>query len=196
MCKVFLCFLLLFFAKTGVACDCPPIVKLSADGIKQYHLIFRGRVDSTAIVRSRAVAWFTIDELYKGTATKVSAIYYDGSGPCQMQIDKGDEWIVYAIYTSYGKPELNFCSRSRKHFPDEKDDFYVVNNGLSYTDELAFLKSNLGLQTFVGTPSPSAEQQQAPRELIHPDHAQLLYWLLASLLGFLGIWFLLRKFLR
>jgi hypothetical protein len=56
---------------------------------------------------------------------------------------------------------------------------YVGNNGLMYPDEKAYLKD-----------------MKVQRELIHPDQTQMLYWLAASLIGFLGIYGLCRKFLK
>jgi uncharacterized protein YaiE (UPF0345 family) len=192
--------LILFFtvclgltAKT-YACDCPPLETLSADHLSQYHLIFKGHADSVGFLKDKGIAWFTIEELYKGVSTKVSEIYFEISGSCPVRIEKGDEWIVYATYASYGKPVLSFCSRSRKFFPDVEKDFYVANNRMLYSDEAAFLKKNFGIHPFVNP--PSSTDLQTRRELIHPNPAQMLYWLGASLLGFFGIYLFSKKILK
>jgi hypothetical protein len=191
--RIFFFFVLCFFVRSSYACDCPDLEKLSDNVLKQYSLIFRGHADSASVVKGMPVVWFTIEELLKGTAAKVSCIYTGIPGSCQVKVEKGDEWIIYANYMSYGKPKLDFCSRSRKHFSDGTNDYFIVLNGMSYSDELSFLKSRLGVQAM---PETSVNSDQEQRELIHPDHVQMLCWLLASLLGFLGIFYLLKKFLR
>lgn len=60
-----------------------------------------------------------------------------------------------------------------------RKNLYVGNNGLVYADEKAYLKD-----------------MKVQRELIHPDQTQMLYWLLASLVGFLGIYALTKKLLK
>ena len=111
-----------------------------------------------------------------------------------MKMETGDEWLVYAGYASFGKLEVNVCSRSRKHIADETKDFYIVHNGLRYADELLFVKNNLGIQQLVENDPTKGIQVQ--RELIHPNPLQMLYWLLGSLIGFLVIYFLFKKFVK
>ena len=176
------------------ACDCPPMEKLSVEGLQTYQVIFSGRVDSVSLKGEKGIVWFLIDTLFKGESARTIPVYFDKSSNCRMEFEKGFEWIIYASYKNFGKAEVEFCSRSRKHFTDEAGDYYTVNNGMSYASELVFLKNNLGLKAFK-KPEPSIDKN-LQRELIHPSPFQMLYWLGFSLAGFLGIYYLMKKFLK
>ena len=192
--RIFSFVLILFFAIRMYSCECPSIIKISPESIKQYDVIFRGRVDSVLSKGNKDNVWFTIQESFKGTLNKSTAVYYDNSTSCQMKMDKGDEWLIYAEYANFGKIEVNVCSRSRKYFAEEANDFYIANNGMPYADELLFLKTNIGVSPLAENDPTKAIQIQ--RELIHPSQTQMLYWLLASLVGFFVIYFLFKKFVK
>lgn len=189
--------IILFFSFIAITpklfpCDCPRLPQLHVDSIKQYDVIFKGKIDSLSINNDVAIAWFTIDNLFKGNSFKTNGVYFDNISSCQLKMDKGDEWIIYAEYKSFGKIGVNNCSRSRKYFADLKDDYYSINNGMTYSEEFAFLESNFSSQAFM----EKEAETMIKRELIHPSRPQMLYWLLASLIGFLIIYFLFKKFVK
>jgi hypothetical protein len=176
------------------SCDCPPLKKLSVEVLKEYPLIFQGQVDSVTVKYGVSSVWFSVEDLFKGAAGKRSCIEIDNGERCPVQIEKGDEWIIYAYYSRVGSPAFNFCSRSRKHFSDPSLDYNSINYGIAYSEELDFLKKNTVQQVFV-KPDPAAEHLP-PSGLVHPDHTQLFYWLSFSLAGLLIILYLMKKYLN
>lgn len=182
------------FAKIGYSCDCPPLTNLSVENVKQYNLIFKGCADSISFKNNSATAWFTIVELYKGSSHKQIEIQIEYLADCQFKIEKGDEWIIYANYKNFGNATVSPCGRSRKYFSAIEDDYFTVINRLSYEDELAFLKNNLGVHPFIQTESTDAPLLH--REIIHPSNTQVLIWLLFSLIGFLLIYYLFKKYVK
>jgi hypothetical protein len=188
-------FIFLFLsAQVIYSCDCPPVGSLSPEKLKHYDVIFKGRVDSVVFNNSKAIAWFSVDTLFKGSTHKTAGVYFDHASICKMNFDKADEWLIYGEYVSFGKLEVSVCSRSRKYFADETADFYIATNGIRYADELTFLRTNQGVQPFIEKESTDGISMQ--RELIHPSQTQMICWLLASLAGFLVIYFLFKKFVK
>ncbi|MBL7892575.1 MAG: hypothetical protein JNL63_08090 [Bacteroidia bacterium] len=183
-----------FSALHAYSCDCPPVTKLSTESIKQFDAIFKGRVDSVAIDEDRDNVWFTLKDVFKGNLSETTAVYYNNATSCGMKMNAGEEWLIYAEYVSFGKLEVNVCSRSRKYFPDEANDYYVATNGIRYIDELDFLKTNFGTKPFAEKDPAKAIQIQ--RELIHPSQKQMVYWLIASLIGFFVIYYLFKRFVK
>lgn len=183
-----------FLSVFTYACDCPPIPDLSRDVLKQYDVIFKGKVDSIVRNKTGACAWFSIDELYHGNSARTVAVYFEDLNSCRLEFARTDEWLMYTQYLSFGKLKVNFCSRSRKYFTTVADDFYQINNRMSYKDEIDFLSTNVGVQQLMEQ-LPS-EGIQTERENIHPSQMQVLIWLIASVMGFLGIYFLVTKYLK
>ncbi|MBI2271956.1 MAG: hypothetical protein HYU69_16575 [Bacteroidetes bacterium] len=176
------------------SCDCPPITRLSPESIKQYDAIFKGRVDSVSIKEDKDNIWFTIQDVFKGNLSAATAVYYNNKTSCEMKMNAGEEWLIYAEYVSFGKLEVNVCSRSRKYFADEASDYYVATNGIRYVDEIDFLKTNFGTKPFAENDPTKAIQIK--RELIHPSQTQMVYWLIASLIGFIVIYYLFKRFVK
>jgi hypothetical protein len=135
----------LFAFTAGKCCECPLSV-LSMEEAEKYEVIFRGTIVSVKDCGSRfGEAMFRVDELYKGNATREFKILFECGVPCQQAFNRGDEWIIYSRYKQLDNALMDWCSRSRKYFRNEKEDFYKVNYGNDYFEELRFLRSNLGL---------------------------------------------------
>jgi hypothetical protein len=194
MLKFFFVSCFIVMATRLLSCDCPPVKLKSPGYLDKFHLIFRARADSVILSGSNVIVWFAVLDLFKGTSPRICPVYLGGEGSCQLRPERGDEWIIYASYQSFGKPFLDYCSPSRKQIADKTQDFNTINNGLSYQDELAFLKSVFGVHA-AGENRLDAGSRHDSR-LIHPDPDHLLYWLAASILGFLTVFVLLRKFMN
>lgn len=180
------CFVFLYYL--SYACDCPPAGKISSEKLQHYDVIFKGRTDS--VVKNKV--WFAVEALFRGKSNKSIAVIFDDSTDCRMSFSKGETWLIYSEYVSFGNLAVDFCSRSRKKFDETSNDFYTVNNECSFEDEILFLEKNMGKQAL----SEEKEKDSFPeRELIRPKGFTVIWLLAASLAGFLLIYFVFKKYL-
>src|SRR3989344_389004 len=148
--KVFLSFFILFSASC-FACECGILSPLSKDACKDYDVIFYGKVDSIGTCNDKwsASAYFTIVDLYKGKVKQQVDVNFDCNTECMMSLAPDDEWIIYAKYSKFDFLQISICEHSRKKFNDDAQDFYLIESKRTYSEELDFLKTNLGVQSFV-----------------------------------------------
>ena len=131
------------------ACQCP-LSGLSIAECDKYDIVFKGRVKNVVECDNKfGEAVFEIDELYKGQAKKTFKVLFECNTPCYQKFNVGDEWIIYSRYKQVNNCKLDWCSRSRKFFKSEKEDFYTLTYGNDYDDELKFLRQKLGLHRFL-----------------------------------------------
>lgn len=143
--KVLLCILFLFTVEKSHACQCP-ITVLGLEECNKYDIIFKGKISSVKpCANNFGVAEFEIEELYKGNITDKFKVLFNCGVECAMEFSIGQEWIIYTRYKQVDKAMMDWCSRSRKFFKNDKEDFYTVTYGNDYFDELSFLRKNLGL---------------------------------------------------
>lgn len=186
---IFLFSLLTYF--TSYACQCPQ-TSLSLAECKKYEIIFRGRVDSVKKCNNNfGVAYFTIDELYKGNATKQFRVLFECGQPCSLDFMAGEEWIIYTRYKQIDNAMMDWCSRSRKFFKVEKQDYYTVNYGNDYDDEVTFLRSNLGMHRVVAEKKNSTEGRNE-----RPSTTGTIILLLCSLSAVILFYWLFNKFFK
>ena len=176
-------------------CECPPLPDLDKNERKKYDLVFTGTVDSIAACDGQSAVYFSIEELYVGraTTTKQIKIYFDCSTSCEMMFAKAEKWLIYAKYSKYAHPEVEFCSRSRKYFTDATKDYYIVSSKLTFEDEIEFLRKNVGV---IDLQNENNSTVQLQRELIKPKGTAPLFLLIFSLVSIGVIYFLLKKFLK
>lgn len=188
------CVLILFllFSRVIIACECPPISPISTALAKSYTIIFNGRVDSVSICNmdGLAIAYFTVNELYKGAVQQNVKIYFDCSSPCMMSFNKNDEWLIYANYMRFNQLTIILCSHSRKFIEDLKQDYYAVSAGRTFGDEAKYLKHILGIQPFIK--EENTEDALQPQNL-QPSGQNKIYLLLVSISVMIIIYFISRK---
>lgn len=181
----------LLFIKTGNACQCPFTV-LSLNECARYEVIFRGVVESnTDCIDKKGIAVFKILELYKGNSFEAFKVAYDCNVPCAMKFNVGEEWIIYTRYKQVDKGALDWCSRSRKYFKNEKEDFYTVTYGNTYDDELSFLRTKLGFHALL----KNNPYEKTQRNII-PSRAQLIITLLISLVSIVLFYYFFNKYFK
>jgi hypothetical protein len=174
------------------SCQCP-LTKLSLEECDKYEIIFRGRIKSLKpCEHKKSSAVFEVTELYKGAVPSEFLVLIDCEAECAQVLSVGEEWIIYTNYKQAVNAQLNWCSRSRKYFKNEKLDFYTVTYGNTYDDELIFLREKLGVHR-IGSP-----QQQKPdwagNQL--PTQAEFIIYLLISIAGVVGFIYLVKRFLK
>lgn len=181
-------FVLLVFS--AEACQCPPSV-LSLKECEKYEIIFKGKVVSSKTCDTKpGEAVFEISELYKGNSEKQFRLYYTCKDECAREFAVGDEWIIYTRYKQINNAQMDWCSRSRKYFRFDKEDYYTVLFGNDYEDELSFLRSNLGNHRVMEKKQVSEERNKKP------NVTESIYILISSLLAIIGFYFLINRFLK
>jgi hypothetical protein len=181
---------LILWGMQSIACTCPPTY-LSRVECDKYELIFRGTVKKVTACELRpGEAIFEVLELYKGNATPEFKVLFPCKDPCARLFQPGEEWIIYTRYKQIDNAEMNWCSRSRKHFSADKEDYYAVIYGNDYLDELNFLRKELGIHRLLQKKEVSQNRNERPGTL----EAGLI--LLASLAGLILFYYLFNKFFR
>ncbi len=179
------------FAFNSKACQCP-VTQLSAEECAKYELIFKGHITAVTPCGGKfGEAVFEVEELFKGNATHFFTVLFDCKEECAQQMNAGDEWIIYSNYKQINNAKLDWCSRSRKYFRNVKEDFYAVNYGTDYFEELKFLRSTLGEHRLLSDKTPTAEGRNKL-----PNSDQALLFLLVSIAAIVVFYILFKKYFR
>lgn len=184
-------FLFLFLViKNGCACQCP-ITQLNSLELKKYEIIFSGQINQIKINGTNSEAIFTIKELYKGIITQNFKVIFNNDDACKLELRQGDDWIIYSNYNQIDNAKLDFCSRSRLYIKNIKEDFFAVNTGISYDEELKYLQRNLGLHKLLkNNPNKTENRNKLPTT------NQFIIILLCSMAGLIFFIWLVGKFLK
>lgn len=174
------------------ACQCP-VTKLSVEECNKYDIIFRGRIVKDSVFDGKkGEAIFEINELYKGIIPSQFKVLFNTNEECAQVFAIGEEWIIYTNYKQATNAQMDWCSRSRKYFKNDKLDFYTVTYGNDYDDELKFLREKLGLHKPLSAPQvkPDWQGNQIPTQ------KEFIIYLLLSIAGVILFIFLTKKFLK
>ena len=168
--------LLLLFSKAVSACECPTTNPITKETCNHYDVIFSGKVDSVSVCRSGiAKAYFTVNQLYKGTSQQHVEINFDCSSACLMSFESSQEWLMYTTYKKFDLLVVDLCGHSRKFFSDPSEDIYQLTAQRTFEGEKEFLKTTLGLQPLAqnnelvqqpGSMEPRNEQPSGNGKLI------------------------------
>lgn len=189
--EFFVAFFLLLFTLKTFACQCPP-TQLSKEECNKYGIIFKGKIVTLKNCGEKlGEAIFSVEELYKGNTGSEFKVMFDCAGECAQKLNVGDEWIIYSNYRQIDNAMLDWCSRSRKYFKIEKLDFYTVNYGNDYDDELKFLRETLGAHRLLADNKNKIEGRN-----IRPDTTQTVVILLCSLMAIVLFYYLFNRFFR
>ncbi len=174
------------------ACQCP-ITTLSIKECDKYDIIFRGRIISDTLYDAKkGKVVFEVSELYKGVIASQFSVMFEYGGECAQVFNVGEEWIIYSNYKQAISAKMDWCSRSRKYFKNDKLDFYTVTYGNDYNTELDFLRKQLGLHK---TLKP-VENQTIGEGNILPNQTQFIVTLLISLVAMILFYYLFNRFFK
>lgn len=186
--------LVLFFLLShlwALACQCP-LTRLSLEECDKYEIIFKGKILSVQDCGDKfGEAVFEIDELYKGNASKEFKVLFECGVECAQKFKPGEEWIIYSRYKQIDNAKMDWCSRSRKFFKIDKEDFYAVTYGNDYYDEVKFLQEKLGVHRLLA----DKKSQDGNRNKI-PDKQGFIIVLICSLAGLVLFYYLFNRFFR
>jgi hypothetical protein len=190
--SILLAFALFHFTSSVFACQCP-LTSLSIDECNKYGIIFRGRIiKDTLLELKKGEVIFEITELYKGIIQSQFKVLFNSGDECAQVFNVGEEWIIYTSYKQANNAKMDWCSRSRKYFKNEKLDFYAVTYGCSYDDELKFLRDKLGLHK----PLKAAEEKPDWQGNQLPTQIEFIVYLLISIVGVVAFIYLVKRFLK
>ncbi len=187
--NLFLFFLFFIFVSKGQNCNCIPLGPFTANDTNKAAVIFQCDINTVEVIDGVGKVTATIHELYKGQVDRQVQLQFTSSDTCSIAIAPGDRWLIYGEYYQVKTILLTACSRSRKFFRDQKADFYAINTGQNFDEEVEALKTILSVK-------PILEAQMSGRELIKPKGYTLIFLVAFSCIGFLLIWFILKKFLK
>jgi hypothetical protein len=176
-----------------IACECPEVQKLDKAYSDSYKLIFKGAVKSIEPCKEVGKVRFIVHELYKGDSPQEIDVYFDCSGDCAMNFNAGETWIIYANYAQLGKPDVSFCSRSRKQIDNEiqvQQDF--VPTDLSFGQELEWLQTNLGTKNMLAVNNNADFSHR--NELPTPKKTIIL--IVISFVAMMGLYLAIKKFMK
>ena len=187
---------LIFLSSSSFACECSQLVPISMDLCQNYDVVFYGRIDSVSICDNkseRAIAYFTIEELYKGEVKKHVKINFDCSSECMMSFAGEEEWIIYAKYTKFDHLVVSICEHSRKKFAKGVEDLYFLDSKRTFDEELKFLKSTLGIQATTEPIVINNAETGTGRHNTQPTGWGKVILLLVSLVVMIVVYILTRK---
>ncbi len=179
------------YSSPAEACQCP-LTQLSIDECNKYEIIFKGKIVSVIDCKDKfGEAVFEVEELYKGNSEERFKVLFECHVECAQKFSVGDEWIIYSRYKQLDNALMDWCSRSRKFFKIDKEDFYTYTYGNDYEDELAFLRKNLGLhRTLV------EQKSQIDGRNIKPNINESIVIVLISLGAIVLFYYLFNKFFK
>jgi len=174
------------------ACQCP-LTQLSLDECLKYDIIFRGKIKKDTLLEGKkGEATFEIIELYKGVIQADFKVLFETGTECAQAFVVGEEWIIYTNYKQATNAKMDWCSRSRKYFKNEKLDFYTVTYGNTYDDELVFLRDKLGLYK----PLKASEIKPDWQGNQIPTRKEFIIYLLCSIIGVVLFIYLFKRFFK
>lgn len=193
--RIILISFFVFVSSISFACECVPLSPISKELSNNYDVIFYGRVDSVGVCSDKwtAIAYFTITELYKGTAKKQVKINFDCNTECMMSFAADDEWIIYAKYSKFDFLNISICDHNRKKFYAGEEDIYLIDSKRPFEKELEFLKTTLAVQETVEPTVLNNAATDTGRHNEQPSSWGKIVLLLISVFAMAIVYFVTRK---
>jgi hypothetical protein len=192
MMRTLLFLLAVFFSlRAESTCNCT-LIPVSDNAIAPYELIFKGKVLSVSGCDKTANVTFEIQELYVGKSFATVEIAYDCSSACKMTFAPGETWLVYATYESYGKAKTEYCSHTRMLYPDDENDMNTIGHGMTFDEEIAWLKKKFGVQEL----NDESMAVDMHHKNIIPKGYTVLWYLGIGLVVVVAAYFVGRRFFR
>lgn len=187
---------LLLFSKTLFACECPTLQPISKELSSAYNVIFFGKVDSvSSVIKGKSIAYFSIQELYKGNVQQRLEVNFDAASECMMSFSKNEQWLMYCTYHMFDVLIVNICGHSRKLFDvaNGEQDFYQLASQRTFEEEKLFLQTTLSIQPFAENNEMNQQQIDFRPHNDQPSATNKLLLLLASFAVMLIVYFITRK---
>jgi hypothetical protein len=193
--KTIFLFLACVFSFGVAACECPPLADLNGPSAAKYDVIFLGRVDSISPCSTQgiATAYFTIEELYKGSVTREVRVNFECASACLMSFSKGDTWLLYASYLRFDHIKVDLCSHSRKLFAEGEQDIYLMGTQRSFVDERKLLNKLLGTKSFITANELNDQQAEFKPHNVQPSAVSKLVLIGVSIVAMMLVYYFLKR---
>ena len=190
MCK----FLVVIFSFVSLfatsQCTCDVILPMTFEATAGVEVIFYGRVvEVKEGCTEESVVVFDVEEEYKGGLKRSQEVLYICGTECGMSFVEGEQWIIYGSKNNAQEVLVDWCSRSRRKFDNESEDFYRGLLESTFDQEIEFLRHYFNVnESFDGG------LKQRKYEKLEPKYIPFLLGggLIAILLG-LGVFKLIDK---
>ncbi|HRG37416.1 MAG TPA: hypothetical protein PK289_02695 [Bacteroidia bacterium] len=188
-------FALLIFSTGAMACKCKTLASINKEEANQYDVIFYGKVDSVGACDEKgiAIAYFTIEELYKGNLKQHNQIHFDCASDCLMSFAKGEEWIIYGKYQRFDEIKVSLCDHNRRKAQAGEQDFYEAVAQRTFDQEKEFLKTELGTHSFIQDENWNKNQEELKPRNEQPSGMSKIVLLLVSFGVMIIIYIITRK---
>jgi len=188
--RVLLNTIFLVIIKITFACQCP-IIEWTKVNAEKYDVIFRGVIKNIIPHQNEfTVAEMEVLNLFKGYPNKIYRVLFPENDECAIPLNVGEEWIIYGNSKQINSCIINWCGLSRKRFDNDLEDFFIATHIITYYEELNKLQEN-----FSEIKISETEQYQFHKNII-PNKIELYSYIALSLIGFLIILYLVKKYLK
>jgi len=187
--------MLLFFSIKAIACKCLTLAPINKEEAKRYDVIFFGKIDSVGACNTTgvAIAYFTINELYKGNSKQHNQINFDCASDCLMSFAKGEEWVIYGKYQRFDEIRVSLCDHNRRKAHAGEQDFYEAAAQRTFDQEKEFLKTELGIQPFIQNEKWNKDQEELKPRNEQPSGMSKIALLIVSFGVMIIIYIITRK---
>ncbi len=190
-------FLFLFFCNSfqSYGCKCKS-TELTIVECRKFDAILSCEIVSISpCTDGKSVARAKVLERFKGEAIQEVNLLFDCASSCMMSLSENQIWLVYGRKNSNQQLELNLCDRNRMQFKNAEEDFYQSNTGLSFDEEINYLKKNIGLK-IVPTQSNEKAIDITQRQNDETSGTNKILLLCVSLFLFLAMYFAANKLMK
>lgn len=165
--QVFALFFFLCSYLVQSACTCDVILPMTFESTAGVPVIFYGEVTKVSEgCEEESNVYFRIIEQYKGHVDSHQKVVYKCGTECGMSFIPGEKWIIYGGLKNDQSITVDWCSRSRRSFQNQKEDFYKGLLGSSFQEEMKFLRSNFEVnKVFKKGISERKYQQMNPKNI-------------------------------
>lgn len=122
-------------------CTCDFILPMTFDATAGVEVIFYGKViEVKEGCTDESIVVFQVQEEYKGGIKRSQEVLYNCGTQCGMSFIEGEQWIIYGSKNNAQEVIVDWCSRSRRRFENENEDFYRGLLESTFDQELDFLR--------------------------------------------------------
>lgn len=188
--KLFILIIVLIFQHAN-ACQCP-VIQWTKETADNNQVIFRGVVKNVFLHQNNyTVAEMEVLDLFKGHPSKTYKVLLPENDECAVSVNVGDEWIIYGEQKQINSCQIEWCGLSRKKFQNDMEDFFIATHIITYDEEFHQL-----LSYFPKIPLSEKDSSYLLHKNIIPDKYELYIYLALSLVGFLIILQIVKKYLQ
>lgn len=182
------------FGQVALACDCPDLPPYSKTYAEGFRIVFRGKTIKSFPCDGKGRIQMEITTLYKGSSPRYIDLIFPCTGNCAMDFKEGQEWLIYGNIIQFGRVETFLCTRSRRHLISNNKNIELsyVHSDISFEEECTLLEKEFGIQNFASNSQETIFSHQNEK----PDFTKSVLLIVFSVIGFVVIYWIIKKFLK